>query len=71
MRWGIDVIHSFRQSDVTRAMRGAQKAGGVVVRVEIEPGKIVVICSDDKPHAQPDSPVDFEARLREKRGWAG
>lgn len=34
--------HLFRQTDLTRALRAAQRAG-VPVRVEIEPNKLVVI----------------------------
>jgi hypothetical protein len=33
---------TFRQGDVTKALKGAQKAGMEVQRVEIEAGKIVV-----------------------------
>ena len=32
----------FKQCDVTRALRAAQKAG-VAVRIEIEPGKLTLI----------------------------
>jgi hypothetical protein len=59
---------SFTQADVTRASRGAVKAGLAVRRVEIdEAGKIVVICSDDAPE-QPESGAGWEARLRRARG---
>ncbi len=60
---------SFRQIDVTRAMRGAFKAGLPVRRVEIDAaGQIVVICSEDTPD-QPESADGWEARLRRARGW--
>lgn len=34
---------AFKERDVTRAVKAVTKAGIEVVRVEIEPGKIVVI----------------------------
>jgi hypothetical protein len=34
---------AFRQGDVTKAVKGAAKAGREVQRVEIEPGKIVLV----------------------------
>ena len=59
----------FTQADITitRALRGAIKAGFVVRRVEIDPqGKIVVVCADDEPNR--DRPADLNA-LRKARGW--
>ena len=38
---------TFRQQDVTRALRAAV-AAGVAVRVEIEAGKLVVVMADPK-----------------------
>jgi hypothetical protein len=41
---------SFKQSDLTRALKAARAAGHVAARVEIEKnGKIIVILNDDKP----------------------
>jgi hypothetical protein len=49
---------AFSQADVTRASRGALKAGLPVRRVEIDAaGKIVVICSDDAPERSLPVPV--------------
>jgi hypothetical protein len=56
---------SFTQADVTRAIRGALKAGLPVRRVEIdENGKIVIVCVEDAPEQQFDDPAGFEERLR-------
>jgi hypothetical protein len=41
--------HSFKQSDVTKAVRAVEKAGKRVCRVEIADGKIVVFAG------QPDA----------------
>ena len=60
---------TFTQSQISRAARGAMKAGLSVSRVEIDAnGKISVICGDTPPPAA--SPDDFEARLRSATGWA-
>ena len=37
----------FKQADLTRALRAAEKAG-VPVRVEIEPGRMIVVPIDGK-----------------------
>jgi hypothetical protein len=59
----------FRQADVTRAMRGAIKAGLSVSRVEIDrDGKIVVICSDYAQTIE-ESPEEAMERFRRARGW--
>jgi hypothetical protein len=56
---------TFSQADVTRAMRGAMKAGLTVRRVEIEAtGKIVIVCVEDAPDQQFEDPAGFEERLR-------
>jgi hypothetical protein len=45
--------HTFRQGDVTKALRGAQNAGLEVQRIEIEAGKIVVFAkSDQRPEGR-------------------
>ena len=55
---------TFTQSQISRAARGAMKAGLSVSRVEIDAnGKIVLICGAA-------SPDDFEVRLRSATGWA-
>lgn len=59
----------FRQGDVTRAARGAVKAGLPVSRVEIDQtGKIVVICQSEQGEGAMAAP-DLDA-LRRARGWA-
>ena len=44
-------VQSFRQGDVTKALKGAQNAGLEVQRIEIEAGKIVVFAgrADQRP----------------------
>jgi hypothetical protein len=55
---------TFSQADVTRASRGAVKAGLPVRRVEIDAtGKIVIVCVEDVPEQQFDDPAGFEERL--------
>jgi hypothetical protein len=55
---------TFTTAQISRAARGAMKAGLSVSRVEIDAsGKISVICGDAAP------PDDFEARLRGATGW--
>jgi hypothetical protein len=44
--------HTFRQGDVTKALKGAQNAGLEVQRVEIEAGKIVVFAG--RPDQRPE-----------------
>jgi hypothetical protein len=44
----------FRESDVTRAIRAAKKAGVEIARVEIEPGKITVIVGKPEPEQATD-----------------
>lgn len=53
---------NFRQSDVTKAIRGALKAGRKVQRVEIAPatGNIVVFC---------DGKVVADQATEEKNPW--
>ena len=47
---------TFRQSDVTKAVKAVVAAGVAVGRVEISPGKIVVIAGG--PHLDQDEPPD-------------
>jgi KaiC/GvpD/RAD55 family RecA-like ATPase len=59
---------SFKQSDVTRALRGAGKAGLRVHRIEIEPGgKIVIIADDVNARADATNPWDEELNLQESK----
>jgi predicted aspartyl protease len=44
--------HAFKQGDITKAARGAVKAGLNVQRVEIEGGKIVVFVGGGPVSAQ-------------------
>jgi CTP:molybdopterin cytidylyltransferase MocA len=58
---------SFKQQDVTRALRGTLAAGVGVHRVEIDKaGKIVVVTAGDTPSAPADDLdrelAEFEAR---------
>jgi hypothetical protein len=49
---------SFKQGDVTKAIKGAVKAGFKVGRIEIEDGKIIVFGGDA---ASSDTKVDSDA----------
>lgn len=52
---------AFKQSDVTRALKGMEAAGYRAARVEIDPnGKIVVIA--ESPAANDDGPSDWDSR---------
>jgi hypothetical protein len=52
---------SFRQSDVTRALRGAEKGGMRVERVEIGPdGKIMMFSGSSASSCTPSNPWDEE-----------
>lgn len=49
----------FRQSDVSRAMKGVKAAGGHVVRVEVDPnGKIII--HTESTAANDDAPSDWD-----------
>jgi hypothetical protein len=50
---------SFRQADVTRAMRGVSAAGMKVARVEIDPNGKIVVYTESKA-ANDDSPSDWD-----------
>lgn len=51
----------FRQSDLTRALRGAEKAGMHVERVEIEAGgRIVIFSGSPGSRGGPFNPWDEE-----------
>jgi hypothetical protein len=44
--------HTFKQGDLTRAVKGAVKAGLSVQRVEIDPtGKIVLVTGKQQKHS--------------------
>jgi hypothetical protein len=46
---------TFKQQDVTRALRGAIAAGIAILRVEIDKaGKIVIVATDDIPQSSDD-----------------
>lgn len=50
----------FKQTDVTKVVRAARKAGVRRVRCEIEPsGKITLVCDGDEPGV-PANPWDRE-----------
>jgi hypothetical protein len=46
--------HSFKQTDVTKAIKGAVKAGFKVGRFEIEEGKIVIFAGDAEAKGEPE-----------------
>jgi len=53
----------FTQSDLTRAIRGAQGGGMLVAQVEIEPnGKIVLLVRSDRLSPEPSNPWDAELK---------
>lgn len=49
----------FKQSDVTRAIKGAMAAGKKVERVEVEPSGKIVIYTESQA-ANDDSPSDWD-----------
>lgn len=50
---------AFKQADVTRALKGVEKAGYKAARIEIDQtGKIVVI--PETPAANDDAPSDWD-----------
>ena len=51
---------SFRQADVTRAVRGALAGGIEIARVEIDRGGKIVIVSGKPAEQQPDNELDRE-----------
>ncbi len=58
---------SFKQTDVSRAMKGVAAAGAKVSRVEIEPdGKITVVTTeaDDSASTAEASPLDTWMKRR-------
>ena len=46
---------TFRQQDVTRAVKATVAAGLEIRRVEITRGKIVVVTDKDEPAGQPEA----------------
>jgi hypothetical protein len=60
---------SFKQQDVTRALRATLAAGVAVLRVEIDKyGKIVVVTAGERPPAPVD---DLDRELAEFEGRNG
>ena len=60
---------AFRQVDITRAARGAVRAGLPVSRVEIDQtGKIVVICQSEQGEGASPAP-NLDALRRARMGW--
>jgi hypothetical protein len=57
---------TFKQQDVTRALRGAKAAGIEIQRVEIDNGKIIIVAAGDSPQTSEDELdrelADFRAR---------
>jgi hypothetical protein len=54
---------TFKQADVTRALRGAEAAGRVVHKVEIDRAGKIVLVMIQKPDAEPPPPPDQEIVL--------
>jgi hypothetical protein len=52
--------HTYRQADVTKALKGAQNAGLEVQRVEIEAGKIVVFAGKSDQRAEVRSANEWD-----------
>lgn len=54
---------TFTQTDLTRAMKAAQKAGGDVARVEIAPdGKIILVLQRETISGQASALDEWRAR---------
>ena len=51
---------AFRQGDVTKAVKGAAKAGREVQRVEIEPGKIVLVLEPPRQQSAAQSKNEWD-----------
>ncbi len=49
----------FKQSDVSRAIKGVKAAGAEIVRVEIDPSGKIIIHTDPKA-ANDDGPSDWD-----------
>lgn len=49
---------TFRQSDVTRALKAAVAAGMKVARAEVDHGKIVLLFGDGKAQTKPENEWD-------------
>jgi hypothetical protein len=54
--------HTFRQSDLTRAVKGLRAAGVAIVRVEIEHDRIVVVAGT--PAGTPESETSDDAAVK-------
>jgi hypothetical protein len=56
---------TFRQNDVTKAVKGVQAAGGKVSRVLIgQDGKIEIITGPAKPESADDTAIETADELR-------
>jgi len=62
---------TFRQSDVTKALKAVMAAGQKWARVEIEVGKIVVIAGKQEHHSGTAAELDRELAEFEARHGAG
>ncbi|PZO77056.1 MAG: hypothetical protein DI640_01345 [Sphingomonas taxi] len=51
----MSAVARFKEADVTRAVRGATKAGMLIGRIEIDPnGKIVILSESVAPPVDPN-----------------
>jgi hypothetical protein len=58
---------NFRQGDITRAIKAAQKAGVALSRVEIGPGRIILVTGAQPPADDLDREL-VEFRVRHGQG---
>lgn len=57
---------TFKQSDLTRALKGAKAAGVAVARVEVgTDGKIIIVVGEPAPG---DAPNELDRELKEFEG---
>jgi hypothetical protein len=56
---------TFRESDLTRAVKAVKKAGVELVRIEIDKaGKIVLVIKGEAVHAEDDTPENLMDLLK-------